>query len=297
MNSYMTNCDYRDNEKQSSNFSVKICKESPDWIQFGWNNSNKVIYGPVSSRRLGKSLGVNLFPKGKICSFSCTYCDLDTEEIDDSPPKIVQHEHILYAVQKELELFCDTDFPIDSITFAGNGEPTLHPDFARLVEQSASIRDCCLPTIPMNVFTNCMHLHNKDVFESLKYFRRVFLKLDAVTRDIIEKIDGKGSYRGVENAVKIGQKIDNAAISTVVVDGSISNFSNLLSNTYVDYVKTINPKELYFYTLDYPVPIPGIKAVSLDNLSYLGQAIAEKVECSVIVLWRKYQHPSVKLQR
>lgn len=119
---------------------IWISDDLPDWSQFAWENPEKIVYGPVSSRRLGKSLGINFFPSGKICSFQCSYCDMDVPHALKRKPKLLTCDKLIKPLRQHLLAHLSSGNAVDSITFAGNGEPTIHPSFSDLVDAANKIR-------------------------------------------------------------------------------------------------------------------------------------------------------------
>ena len=137
-----------------------------------------LVFGPIRSRRLGKSLGINLMPEiGKICSFDCIYCECgwnpEKKHISRLPQKDV-FEKILEEKLKELQGTCDEP---DSITFSGNGEPTLHPDFAEIIEITIRLRDLYIPNAVISVLTNGSMLHKKEIFDAISKVDNNIIKL------------------------------------------------------------------------------------------------------------------------
>jgi wyosine [tRNA(Phe)-imidazoG37] synthetase (radical SAM superfamily) len=185
----------------------------------------------------------------------------------------------------------------DSITFAGNGEPTLHPGFFDLVRCVRQLRDENTPAVPLNLFTNGLHIERADVFRALGAFRRIFLKLDGSTPDTLEKLNGAGAWRGTNRALRLASGLDNSAASTMVVGGSIDNTKDVASPAYARMVNLLDPLEVYLYTLDYPTKHSGLEPVPLESMIELAETLSERVSSRIIVLWREHRHPTITVQR
>ena len=142
------------------------------------------VFGPVHSRRLGLSLGVNLLPAdGKLCTFDCLYCECGLNE--EHRPKTDMPSRALVAqkLEERIRSLALEGRPVDAITFAGNGEPTMHPDFAAIVEDTVAIRDRLAPSAKLCVLTNSTNLLKPGVAEALRRFDLPMFKLDALDAD------------------------------------------------------------------------------------------------------------------
>ncbi|RLC12172.1 MAG: hypothetical protein DRH43_02330 [Deltaproteobacteria bacterium] len=281
-------------EKLSSP-SLWICRDRPDWRAYAWNNSNKVLYGPVSSRRLGLSLGINLFPTGKVCSFNCIYCDLDVKLDASGYAQLMPTEQLLNRLDREFHSYLKAggETP-DSITFAGNGEPTLHPGFAEMVKIAKRLRDQYFPETPLNLFTDGVHLVQEGVIQCLDDFSRVFLKVDGGSMATVEIVNGSDAWMATMQAVKVGQSLRNVAASTIVISGASGNAEDILGEGYSQLLHILRPLEIYLYTLDYPTVRSDISPVSLDFLMECAYSVATRIESPVIALWRHHRHPTLE---
>lgn len=283
-----------ENRRVGSRATVRICSTVPNWSLWAWSNPTKVLYGPVPTRRLGRSLGINLFPNGKHCSFKCAYCDLEISDRNLGPSSLVSPARLEVLLEESFQNYpASGGAPPDSLTFAGNGEPTLHPGFAALVKRAQSLRDDAMPSVPLNLFTNGMHLSQPHVLDSFYAFRRVFLKVDGCKQTTLERLNGAGAWSGTRQALSLVAGLKNVAASTMVVAGSIDNIKEVASQAFADQINKSLVSEIYLYTLDYPAKHRGIRPLSLPQLQVVGEVVAEQVSASVIVLWRAYRHPSV----
>ena len=140
---------------------------------------DKVIFGPIRSRRLGLSLGVNLLPPtSKVCNFNCIYCECGWNTHDRKPP-LNSREEVAEALRAKLcEMAAEGECP-DVITFAGNGEPTIHPDFEAIIDDTLALRDELSPSARVSVLSNATMLHRQSVCRALAKVDNNILKLDS----------------------------------------------------------------------------------------------------------------------
>ena len=148
------------------------------------------IFGPVNSRRLGVSLGINLMPSdGKVCSFDCVYCECGFNADFRPKKKRPTREEVREGLEKVLKERHDNNQPLDDITFAGNGEPTGHPDFKGIVEDTMELCKKYFPGVQVSVLSNATYIYKEEVREALMLVDNNILKLDTVDMDYIKKLD------------------------------------------------------------------------------------------------------------
>ena len=154
---------------------------------------DEIVFGPIRSRRLGSSLGVNVLPtKGKLCNFDCIYCECGWNKDGMSDKKFPRLADVKEALQKKLEALSQEGAEVDSITFSGNGEPTLNPDFAAIVDTTVSLRDRFYPSAKISVLSNATMLGREDVFDALRKVDNPILKIDASSDELIATVDSEG---------------------------------------------------------------------------------------------------------
>ncbi len=183
----------------------------------------KIVYGPIHSRRLGTSLGINLLsPFHKICSFDCVYCQYGkTDQLTDKPDSssVYTPEQIL----KEVEIGLKTVRRLDSITFSGNGEPTLHPDFANIVEETCLLRDRFQPGVPLAVFTNGSTLSRQKVRTALELIDIPLVKLDAGDQLSFEKINRPMAGLKLSGLIETMKGLKGLILQSLFLKGRVSN--------------------------------------------------------------------------
>ena len=151
---------------------------------------DKIIFGPIRSRRLGISLGMNLLPTdGKLCSFNCIYCECGLNEERRTHSKLPTRQVVKEALIQKLSAMQAEGVTPDVITFAGNGEPTMHPEFAGIIDDTIETRNSFFPDTKIAVLSNSTMLHKEEVFEALNKIEDNILKLDSVLDSRIRQIN------------------------------------------------------------------------------------------------------------
>lgn len=220
------------------------------------------IFGPVHSRRLGVSLGINLLPAdGKFCSFDCIYCECGYNKDNRPKMKLPTREEVKTALEAKLiDMKANGPFP-DVLTFAGNGEPTAHPHFAGIIDDTIELRNKYFPQAKVSVLSNSTFIHKPDVFDALKKVDNNILKLDTVDIRYINTVDkpvGNYDLNRIIDCMKAfnGQLI----IQTMFLKGTTDEGVDV-DNTHDDYVlpwletvKQIAPRQVMIYTIDRETP-------------------------------------------
>ena len=271
------------------------------------------IFGPVRSRRLGISLGINLMPPdGKVCTFDCIYCECGLNA--ERRPKLPRptREEVAEALEKKLqEMAAEGQLP-DVLTFAGNGEPTTHPHFADIIADTIRLRDQYCPEAKVSVLSNATQLHRRDVFEALLRVDNNIQKLDTVDADFIRAVDRPTSpnydvakiveqlkaFQGHVIIQTIWMRIDNSQLtidnypsneqSTNVEQKSIINYQLSIINykgatirRWLDAVKAIAPSQVMIYTIDRETPVKGLEKATPEELNRIRDlVIAEGIPCT-----------------
>jgi wyosine [tRNA(Phe)-imidazoG37] synthetase (radical SAM superfamily) len=243
---------------------------------------NKIAFGPIHSRRLGSSLGINISPTTvKICSFDCIYCECGwTLEKQIDPNLFLSAEEICVAIEAKLCQCKETDTHIDSITFSGNGEPTLHPDFYQIIDTLIVLRDKYYPKTVITCLSNATQLANKEVLTALKKIDKPILKLDAVTEPFFQLINKPTITISIKEIIKQLQQLDGDFILQSLffkgnIDGQFfDNASEPHLSLWIDIVKRLHPKKVMLYSLDRNTPAQGLEKIPIEQL----QAIVEQLQ-------------------
>ncbi len=233
-----------------------------------------IIYGPVNSRRLGHSLGVNLMPgRYKLCSFNCVYCHFGwtkklAADLSEFTADLARREDVIKAVETALQ--SDMDFKY--ITFSGNGEPTLHPDFPHLVDDIAALRDRYRPQVRLGLLSNSTGLHLQTVRDAIAKIDFPMFKLDAGTEATFKAINRPAKGIDFKSIIDNLTSLSHILIQTALVDGSPCNTTDDELSAYFDHLRRIRPVEVHLYSIDRPVPRTELRLVPPDKL----KAIAER---------------------
>ena len=151
---------------------------------------HSTIFGPIHSRRLGTSLGVNLSPvDGKVCSFDCLYCEAGFNAQGTGKSGLPAREQVRSSLEEKLRTMRDNGERLDVITFSGNGEPTMHPDFAGIIDDTIALRDRYFPEVKVSVLSNSTRLERGDVREALLKVDNNILKLDSALTRTVRQLD------------------------------------------------------------------------------------------------------------
>ena len=240
---------------------------------------NSPIFGPVHSRRLGVSLGVNLMPAdGKICSFDCIYCECGLNGDHHTKSKRPTREEVCEGLTKVLRERHEKGEPLDVITFAGNGEPTGHPDFAGIIDDTIAARDKYFPSAKVSVLSNATMLHKPDVFEALKKVDNNIQKLDTVNMEYITKVDRpcSPSY-DVRKVIEQLKAYDGKIIiQTIFMQGEgVDNTGEEYVVPWIEAVKEIAPEQVMIYTIDRETPTKGLKKAEPAVLDQICERITK----------------------
>lgn len=225
------------------------------------------IFGPVHSRRLGVSLGVNLMPgDGKVCSFDCIYCECGFNQDFKPKSKRPTRQEVKEALAKVLVQRHSEGLKLDVITFAGNGEPTAHPDFAGIIDDTVEVRNKYFPEAKISVLSNATFIHRTDVHDALMKVDNNIQKLDTVNSLYINKVD-----RPVSPSYDVNEVISNlkrfnghVIIQTMFMKGiyngeSVDNTGESFIQPWLNAVKEIKPQQVMIYTIDRETPAQGLK--------------------------------------
>lgn len=241
---------------------------------------DSIVFGPVRSRRLGVSLGINLLPtNSKVCSFDCIYCECGWTASMDSG-NLPTRDQVRWALDKKLSQMQLLGDSLDVITFAGNGEPTLHPDFAGIIDDTIQIRDHYFPNARIAVLSNATMLHRADVNNALTLVDQNILKLDSAFENTIQVLNQPLIKFDLKTLVEqLKQFSGNLIIQTLFVRGRIKD--QIIDNTTPDEINAwlkliaeIRPKEVMVYTIARDTPVHDLTKVSVDELNEIAKRVA-----------------------
>jgi wyosine [tRNA(Phe)-imidazoG37] synthetase (radical SAM superfamily) len=254
------------------------------------NLQSQVIYGPVKSRRLGNSLGLNLSPKEiKLCSLNCAYCQyswtgLLVREAKPFKNLLPSADEVLNEFRKKLKDISDDDQEVNSITFSGNGEPTLHPDFLKIVEGVVKIRDEYLKDAKISCLSNSTTLCNNDVLKAMKMIDEPIMKFDTAVKETFLKLNRPAVKIEFEEIEKNLMKLDGKmTIQTLFVEGSVDNTGNEELRSYINSLRSFKPRLVQIYSLDRLPADKNLIRVSKQKLNEIKKKIEREVNLKVVV--------------
>ena len=240
----------------------------------------ETVFGPIHSRRLGSSLGINLLPtKGKLCNFDCIYCECGWNKDGRDDKTLPSAAKVRSDLEDKLtELLLDGT-RIDSITFSGDGEPTLNPEFPRIIEDTIHLRDAFYPGAKVSVLSNATRAHIPAVFEALRKVDNPIMKIDAPTNELAAMINRPAPGYDVGKVVEALARFEGDFVLQTMFLRSESGFDSgapEVLGPWMEIVRALRPREVMVYTIDRPTPASGLTAFSQKELQALVQPLVEQ---------------------
>lgn len=244
---------------------------------------SEIVFGPVISRRLGVSLGINLLPTDKkFCTFDCVYCECgwtNKDELQKLSSAMPSKGEVFEALEKRFKELASSSTVPDNITFAGNGEPTIHPDFPEIIDFIIVLRNTYFPKAKVSVLSNATQLHKPEIKEALLKIDNAILKLDAGTKQQFNLINGKGSHVNFSNVVEGLKSFNgNCIIQTLFLRGQING--EIIDNTtpeevsaWLKLIKEINPKLVMIYPIDRATPAQNLIKIEKQELDFIANQV------------------------
>ena len=231
------------------------------------------IFGPVHSRRLGLSLGINLLPgDGKVCSFDCIYCECGFNAAHRPQLPMPTSEEVREKLEERLQMMTAEGRLPDVLTFAGNGEPTCHPHFAAIIGETLKLRDRYCPEAKVSVLSNSTMIHRQEVHDALMLVDNNILKLDTVNPIYINKVDRPSGTYDVEQVVERMKAFHgHVMIQTLFMRGDcngedVDNTGDEYVTPWLEAVKEIGPEKVMVYTIDRETPTAGLLKATHEQL-------------------------------
>lgn len=241
------------------------------------------IFGPVRSRRLGISLGINLLPDdGKVCTFDCLYCECGFNAMRRTKKRLPSRSEVASALESKLkEMSENKEFP-DVLTFAGNGEPTIHPEFEAIIDDTVALRNKYCPDAKISVLTNATLITKDNVFRALENVDNNILKLDTVDSDYISFLDRPAVKYEIERIMERMKAFNGkAVIQTMFLKGKVNGTD--IDNTgdryvlpWIDAIKKIAPREVMIYTIDRETPQEGLLKATREELDRIVELLEKE---------------------
>ncbi|MCK5777085.1 MAG: radical SAM protein [Bacteroidales bacterium] len=242
---------------------------------------NEIIFGPVSSRRLGVSLGVNLLPTDyKFCTFNCVYCECGWTLKADKKIKLPSKENVKTELEKVLKDYSKKGKEINSITFAGNGEPTIHPEFDVIIDDTIELRNKWMPQANISVLSNASQLNKPNITKALKKIDKNILKLDAGTEKTYQLINKAQKHIKFDKIVDYLKNFKgNLIIQTLFIKGEFEgkkfdNTSDKEITAWLALIEQIQPETVMLYPIARDTPTDNLTVINQETLN----KIAGKVQ-------------------
>ncbi len=235
---------------------------------------DKIVFGPIHSRRLGVSLGMNLLPSdGKLCSFDCIYCECGLNSERRTQSKLPTREMVKAALIEKLTTMQQEGIAPDVITFAGNGEPTMHPEFEGIIDDTIETRNHFFPKAKIAVLSNSTMLHKESVFRALNKIEDNIMKLDSVMDSRIRQLNAPNSPSFTFDRLlqQLCRFEGNVIIQTMFLKGEVEGISvdNTTEEEIVGWLNAlcqIRPRQVMIYTIDRETPLKGLQKASKETL-------------------------------
>lgn len=248
------------------------------------------IFGPVHSRRLGSSLGINLMPSdGKICSFDCLYCEAGFNAQGPGTSGLPTREQVAEALEAKLVQMKAEGTPLDVMTFSGNGEPTLHPDFEGVIDDTIRLRDKYFPDVKISVLTNSTRLGSDSVCRALRRVENNIMKLDSAIAVTVELIDRPAPGFDVDVTIeRLASFGAEGIVQTMICRGehdgtTVDNSTADEVDALIEAYRRIGPREVMLYTIDRPTPEVNLRRVDRPTLDAIAARITAETGITVQV--------------
>lgn len=261
----------------------------------------ETVFGPIFSRRLGSSLGINLLPeKGKICNFDCIYCECGWNRDGRNDTVLPTAEKVRTDLERMLKKLAAEGTPVDSITFSGDGEPTLNPDFPRIIDDTLRLRDLYYPQAKVSVLSNATRVHLPEVFNALRKVDNPIMKIDAPTNELVAKINMPAPGYDLQRVIEALKRFEgNFVLQTCMLrteNGGrrvesgerrvksgergaelvFDSSSPEVVGPMMDIVRLLKPREWMVYTIDRATPMQGLVKFSPQEMKSLVQPIIDE---------------------
>lgn len=241
---------------------------------------DEIVFGPIFSRRLGSSLGVNILPsKGKLCNFDCVYCECGwNKDGAVAERRFPNLQEVEAALRAKMHKAASEGVPVDSITFSGNGEPTMNPDFAEIIDVTLRLRDEYFPNAKVSVLSNATLLDREKVTEALKKIDNPILKIDASSQSLVEKINKPvGAYK-LSNVLECLKGFEgNFILQTMFLRSQ--EFDTVASGAleaWIEIVRMLKPRQVMVYTIDRETPDKSLQKYTVEEMTAMVQPLIDE---------------------
>ena len=238
-----------------------------------------IVFGPIFSRRLGSSLGVNILPsKGKLCNFDCVYCECGWNKDGVADRRFPTYEEIIAAFEEKMSSLSAEGTKVDSITFSGNGEPTMHPDFPKIVDAVLGCRDRFFPQAKVSVLSNAFLVGRPAVAEALKRVDNPILKIDASSDELVRQINKPVGHYRLEDVIDALKGFDgNFILQTMFLRSpKFDTAAPEALQKWMDIVRELHPREIMVYTIDRETPDKSLGKYTVEEMTAFVQPLLDE---------------------
>lgn len=242
----------------------------------------KTVFGPIHSRRLGNSLGINLLPEeGKICNFDCIYCECGWNHDGRNDTRLPSAEEVRTRLEAALTRCAEDGTPIDSITFSGDGEPTLHPDFVTIIDDTLRLRDQHYPSAKVSVLTNATRVDQPAIAAALRRVDNAIMKIDAPTNELAAIINRPAAGYDVQHIVESLAAFDGQFILQTCMLRCIDYDSTRpeILDGWMEIIRRLRPRRVMVYTIDRATPRTDLEKLTPETMRKLVQPLIDEGFC------------------
>lgn len=240
---------------------------------------DEIVFGPIFSRRLGSSLGVNLLPsKGKLCNFDCVYCECGWNKDGISDKMFPRLEDIEAALEDKMAKASAEGTPVDSITFSGNGEPTVHPDFPAVIDITLRLRDRYFPDAKVSVLSNATMIGRRAVAEALMKVDNPILKIDASSDELVRMINRPAGHYSIDETIGNLKLFEGRFVLQTMFLRSpdFNTAAPEALDRWMDIVRTLKPREVMVYTIDRETPDKRLGKYTVEEMTAFVQPLLDE---------------------
>ncbi len=240
---------------------------------------NEIVFGPIFSRRLGSSLGINLLPsKGKLCNFDCIYCECGWNRDGLADMVLPKFEDVERALEDKMSKLAADGTRVDSITFSGNGEPTVHPDFPKIVDVTLKCRDRYFPDAKVSVLSNATMIAKDVVAQALMKVDNPILKIDASSDELIGRINRPVGHYSLDEVVEALMRFKGEFVLQTMFLRSpeFDTTSPEALERWMDIVRKTSPREIMVYTIDRETPDKSLGKYTVEEIAALVQPLVNE---------------------
>lgn len=239
----------------------------------------ETVFGPIRSRRLGNSLGINLLPtKGKICNFDCIYCECGWNKDGRGDTRLPSAAQVRSALEDKLAELMLNGTKLDTITFSGDGEGTLNPEFPRIIDDTLMLRDAFFPDAKVTVLSNATTVNDPKVFAALRKVDMPIMKIDAPTNELIAKINNPAPGYDIAKVIEgLKQFNGNFILQTIFLKSPDFDSSDPeVLNGWMDIVRELRPREIMVYNIDRQTPMEGLEKFTAERMEALVKPLVKE---------------------